>query len=178
MNSIILYIYSSSRIYVFLLLYYIYITIYSLQVRHICICILYIPTLTITLRNKCKRHRVQYIIQRTYNIILYARAWRVSSTRSGGVRRSAAALVEKIRHPCVALTSADRSRPGGAAAFVVRHDCAPTILPALRLSPILVHNTHHAVSRRRVHFVTPCHTAATRTRTPPGEAHEYYYYYY
>lgn len=43
--------------------------------------------------------------------------------------------------PHVALTAAaaaaDRSRPGAAAAFVVRHDCV-------------------AAHRRRVHFVTPC----------------------
>jgi len=38
----------------------------------------------------------------------------------------------------VALTSADRSRPGGAAAFVIRHDCAPTTSPPLTAT-ILTH---------------------------------------
>jgi len=70
----------------------------------------------------------------------------------------------------VALTSADRSRPGGAAAFVVRHDCVPTTSPPLTAT-ILTHTTRCPAGES---ILSPRAAAAatttTQPHTPPGEA--------
>jgi len=72
----------------------------------------------------------------------------VYSERRGATLRSGTGWENSS--PRVALTSADRSGPGGAAAFVVRHDCAPTTLPA----------------KRRHQYSYTTHT----TRCPAGES--------
>lgn len=76
-----------------------------------------------------------------------------------------------VPHVALTATAADRSRPGTAAAFVVRHDCVAAHPPTSPFChPVRPPLLPPLPTPRRVHDRPP--------RTPPAEAREHYYYAY
>lgn len=121
-------------------------------------------------------NNIYYPILYTYIILLYTytRARGVSSVRSGGVRRSAATLVEKIRHPAWRW---HRRIDHGPAARLLLSSAMIARLPPPHPSPRQYSQTPHGVPP-----ASPfCHPVPPPPPPPPGTTHlpgrhKYYYY--